>query len=73
MARQKMIIRSTGDPAMDALNLAGAILAKEVTPEEAAATLRHISRLIEAERETGELNSEISNFIDSIPCRTALN
>lgn len=52
---QTTVFTSTGCPAMDALDLADAVLDGTVTGKEVIAKLMHINRLIVEERESGEI------------------
>lgn len=61
-ANKRSVVRSTGDPAMDALNLADDIRDGVVTDKEAIAVLRQISKRINEEREGGE--TELDQVFD---------
>lgn len=56
--KKQIVIRSTGCPAMDALNLADDIRKGAVTDREAIATLEHIAKMIDEGHGCGEFGGD---------------
>lgn len=56
--RRMVVVRSTGCPAMDALNLADVIRKGAVTEREAIATLEHIAKMVGEGHRCGEFGGD---------------